>query len=429
MGRAAARAAMLALAGTLAFAVAGCGTHRHSVALPGPALTIYTSLPLDAEDGARAQDVAAAERLALEQAGGRAGGFRIALAVLDDATTATGTWDPGLTQLNARRAADDPTTIAYLGEFSGGASAISVPITNEAGILQLSPADSLLGLTRNGGSPGEPERYYPTGQRTFARLVPSDEMQAEAISRYMMAEHVRRLLVLDDQGNEGASLGLRVARGAALHHIDVVNLRAIDPHATDFSSLAASVAAAHVDAICFAGDSTSMAPLLFNQLAAADPSLRLFGSSGVNDATFAASLNPLAAQHTFLVSPALPQALWPSAGNAFAAAFYRRFGHNPDPYARYGFEAMRVVLAAITAAGPLGNGRAAVIGLVLGSRQHSTVLGNYTIDADGDVSAAPFAGLRVRNGSTVLSRLLSGSEASRRKRSGLTRSAALQAAP
>jgi hypothetical protein len=90
---------------------------------------------------------------------------------------------------------------------------------------------------------------------------------------------------------------------------------------------------------------------------------------------------------------------------------------------------MRVVLAAITAAGPLGNGRAAVIGLVLGSRQHSTVLGNYTIDADGDVSAAPFAGLRVRNGSTVLSRLLSGSEASRRKRSGLTRSAALQAAP
>jgi branched-chain amino acid transport system substrate-binding protein len=251
---------MLALAGTLAFAVAGCGTHRHSVALPGPALTIYTSLPLDAEDGARAQDVAAAERLALEQAGGRAGGFRIALVVLDDATTATGTWDPGLTQLNARRAADDPTTIAYLGELSGGAS-----------------ADSLLGLTRNGGSPGEPERYYPTGQRTFARLVPSDEMQAEAISRYMMAEHVRRLLVLDDQGNEGASLGLRVARGAALHHIDVVDLRAIDPHATDFSSLAASVAAAHVDAICFAGDSTSMAPLLFNQLAAADPSLRLFG--------------------------------------------------------------------------------------------------------------------------------------------------------
>ena len=52
---------------------------------------------------------------------------------LDDSTAAAGKWDPGATSSNARKAAQDKSTIAYLGEFNSGASAISIPILNEAG--------------------------------------------------------------------------------------------------------------------------------------------------------------------------------------------------------------------------------------------------------------------------------------------------------
>ena len=67
----------------------------------------------------------------------------------------------------ARRVGDD-NTIAYLGEFNSGASAISIPLLNEAGILQVSPSNTYVGLTRSeGAEKGEPEKYYPSGTKTY----------------------------------------------------------------------------------------------------------------------------------------------------------------------------------------------------------------------------------------------------------------------
>ena len=76
----------------------------------------------------------------------------------------TGVWDPGLTAADAKAAAQDKTTIAYLGDYDSGASAISLPLVNAAGILQISPASPYVGLTsaRDAGQ-DEPDRFYPTG--------------------------------------------------------------------------------------------------------------------------------------------------------------------------------------------------------------------------------------------------------------------------
>ena len=75
---------------------------------------------------------------------------------------------------NASRAADDPTAIAYLGELDYGATAVSLPITNDAGLLQVSPGDGLTSLTRRvpGRPRAGPERYYPTDRRSFVRVGP-----------------------------------------------------------------------------------------------------------------------------------------------------------------------------------------------------------------------------------------------------------------
>jgi branched-chain amino acid transport system substrate-binding protein len=54
----------------------------------------------------------------------------------------------------------DPTSIAYIGEFDSGASAISIPILNETQIAQISPSDTAIGLTRDGPGAdlGEPAK-------------------------------------------------------------------------------------------------------------------------------------------------------------------------------------------------------------------------------------------------------------------------------
>ena len=138
------RARSLAASGclvtALALGVAACGggNDNSSTSSGGgggggrTSLTIYSSLPLQGDSRPQSTDVVNGEKLALEEAGGKVGKFTIKYVSLDDATAAAGKWDPGQTSSDARKAAQDASTIVYLGEFNSGASAISIPILNEA---------------------------------------------------------------------------------------------------------------------------------------------------------------------------------------------------------------------------------------------------------------------------------------------------------
>ena len=129
-------------------------------------------------------------KLALEQAGGRAGKFAIEYESLDDSTAQAAGWEPGATTANARRAAQDDAAIAYIGEFNSGATALSLPLLNEAGLLQISPGNTAVGITSDapGAAAGEPDKYYPTGKRTYARLLPKDTVQGAALVAVMKEE-------------------------------------------------------------------------------------------------------------------------------------------------------------------------------------------------------------------------------------------------
>ena len=103
----------------------------------GKTVTIYSSLPLQGASRASTAGLVDGEKLALEQAGGKAG----------DITSSTcrsttrppgGQWTPEATSANARKAAQDKSTAVYIGEFNSGASAVSIPILNEAGVPQIS---------------------------------------------------------------------------------------------------------------------------------------------------------------------------------------------------------------------------------------------------------------------------------------------------
>jgi branched-chain amino acid transport system substrate-binding protein len=83
--------------------------------------TVYSSLPLAGSQRAAAQDVRDGELLALQQAGGRVGDLPVRLVSLDSASRRGGWWEPSRVAENARRAAGDLSTIAYIGEFNSGA--------------------------------------------------------------------------------------------------------------------------------------------------------------------------------------------------------------------------------------------------------------------------------------------------------------------
>src|SRR5579864_2998630 len=102
-----------------------------SAAAGGNVVDIYSSLPLQGASSAQTIPMVNGIKLALDQAGGKAGRWIVNYRSLDDSTAAAGKWDPGQTAANARMAASDPKAVFYIGEFNSGASEVSIPILNE----------------------------------------------------------------------------------------------------------------------------------------------------------------------------------------------------------------------------------------------------------------------------------------------------------
>jgi branched-chain amino acid transport system substrate-binding protein len=381
--------------------VAGCGGVAVSTAgtTPGNELTVYSSLPLQGPDAPISGQIVDGEKLALDQVGGRVGRFKIDYASLDDANPTTGEWSPEVTSTYARVAAQDTGTIAYLGDFDSGASAVSLPLINAAGILQVSPASPYVGLTSSlDAGQDEPERFYPTGQRTFARLQPGDPVQAAAQVKLMRTLHMGRVYVIYDQDPFDAPLAAIVAEDAKRAGIEVKGEDQLDTAGgTEFTGEVQKVLESGARAVFFSGAPNAGAVALWQQLYDADPHLRLLGPSALAEPSFAAKIGSAAAL-TYLTTPLLPLALYPPPAQRVLAEYRARFHQAPGPYALYGYEAMSAVLVAIRRAGRHGDDREAVIHQFFAIRNRVSVLGRYSVLADGDTTLSGYAVDRVHGG-------------------------------
>jgi predicted DCC family thiol-disulfide oxidoreductase YuxK len=158
------------LASLLAVVLVGCG----STVQEGSELTVYLSGPERGADAAAWRDVIDGAALAHEAAGGEAAGVPIRVVELDDTAAGEGAvgWTQARVAANARTATEDSTAIAYIGELESDATRASVPITNEAGLLQLAPTAVAEGLLRDGpGSDDVPTGIQASGERTFGALL------------------------------------------------------------------------------------------------------------------------------------------------------------------------------------------------------------------------------------------------------------------
>jgi ABC-type branched-subunit amino acid transport system substrate-binding protein len=150
----------------------GCGQPE---AEGDPKLTIYVSAPLTGPAGPEGRDAADGARLALAEAGDEAGGIAVEAEYLDVAGRNESRSDPVSAGRNARTATEDSTSIAYIGELDSAASRTSVPITNSAGLLQVAPGSGATDLVvQETFDDSVPEDVQATGERTFARVLPSD---------------------------------------------------------------------------------------------------------------------------------------------------------------------------------------------------------------------------------------------------------------
>ena len=298
----------------------------------GPQLAIYSSLPLQGPTAAISQQMVNGEKLALSQAGAHVGRFKIGYVSLDDANPTTGQWSPGVTATNAKTAAQDTSTIAYLGDFNSAATAVSLPLINAAGILQVSPASPYQGLTSAlDAGQDEPERFYPNGERTFGRLQPGDSAEASAQVQLMGSLGVHKLYVLDDEDPFEVPLASLVAGGAASAGITVAAHDSISTSTgANFTSEVEKIVKSGAQAVFLAGGDGPGVVALWQALHSADPRLALLGPSSMDSEAFTSQIGAAAAT-TYLTTPILAPALYPPSAQRVLKAYHRRLRGRSRP--------------------------------------------------------------------------------------------------
>ena len=380
-----ARGRAVAVVGCAALAaiLSGCtGTPNATITVNGKSLSVYASQPPGGGDQ-QSSDVLAAEQLALTQAGGQAGKFKVRLVKLNGREISD----------DARTAIEDQTSIAYLGELVPGTSAVSVPITNEVDLLEVSPADTAAYLTQQTPTVSRaPGKFYPASKsygESFARVVPTTAKEAKALVQAMETLRVSKLYVASDGQAYGSTIAASVAQDAA------PGLTVTRGPAT-----AAGFERSHADAMFLGASSKSAAARVFAAVATASPSAKLFAPSALYADELVSNLPVGVQRNVYVSSPGfLPADLSP-AGRKFVEDFKTAYGRVPEPAAIFGYEAMAAVLDVIRQAGPSANARRAIVQDFRGIRSRPSALGTYSLSG-GDTNLAPFVIARIQSGALV----------------------------
>jgi branched-chain amino acid transport system substrate-binding protein len=380
-------------AGLCAVALCGCGgggSHATTTIPSGgkaPTVDIYASLPLSGPSSSQSRSFLNGAKLELSQRN-RAGFFYVDFRVRNDAGS-SGIWNPTLVAANALAAADDPRAIYYIGDWSSGANEISIPILNQAGVPQVSPASNFTGLTT--GPPG------PSGTRTFLSLAPPASGEAAAdVAALKQLRCGAVALAHDSPGSDldgsGIADALRGLRGAG-----IVSDKPVNPGSPSFLVWLASLKHLGVNCVLYAGDVANGGARVAAAVNRQFPTVKILGTDGVCTSAWAALLARSADSQLYCTAPGSSPTAPPAA--VFILAYKALYGNSPpDPYAAYGYEAMKLGLDAIESLGSNGNIKADVVKALFAVRNRPSPIGTYSFNRDGDISLDSYGLYRFKRG-------------------------------
>jgi branched-chain amino acid transport system substrate-binding protein len=415
---------LLVAAAALALTAAGCGGGKKKssgggggkgvTALPAsscgpvqykgsgkPDYLIASDLPLIG--GSRTQTVQMNKAIAyaLDQRDWKAGDFKIAFQACNDASAQLAKWDPTKCSANAHAYAGDSSLLGVIGTFNSGCAAIEIPVTNKApggGLQMISPANTYGCLTEPCAG-NEPEKYYPSGTRTYARVAPSDPNQGAVQAKLMQQKGVKSVYILNDK--EAYGLGVAKNTEGALKSlgIKVSGFSAFDPKSTNFQALFTRIKNTNPDAIFIGGlidensgqlinDKVSVLGPNTNKPTSAGGGVMLFLPDGyTTDAIFQRSEGGTPnAKGAYFTVAGVGIDKYKGAALKFIDGFKSQLGGKPvDPYAILGAQAGQVLLDAISRS---DGTRSSVIDEVFKTKVTDGLIGTFSFNKNGDLSGA-----------------------------------------
>ena len=242
-----------------ALALAACGGGSSSGGGGGgggTTLIISSDLPLQGSSKDASESTNNAIKLYLKEHGNKAGKYTIQFKAYDDSTAAKGQWDDATCSQNASKHVSTTNEVAVMGTYNSGCAKLEVPVLNQdpkGPMLMVSHANTNPGLTKS-WDPGEPNKYYPTGSRNYARVVTTDDYQGAAAADFLAKDKgIKSVYVLNDNQTYGQGVARSFVAQATKDGITVLGNDAWDAKATNYTSVFQGISAKKPDAIYFAG--------------------------------------------------------------------------------------------------------------------------------------------------------------------------------
>jgi branched-chain amino acid transport system substrate-binding protein len=349
-----------------------------------PDYIIASDLPLQGAIRHQTVQISRAILWALAQQGYKAGSLKIGYQSCDDSTAQTGGWDSAKCATNGRLYAANKSVIGVVGTFNSGCAKIIVPILNRANpgpMAMVSPANTNPGLTKK-WDPGEPQKYYPTGVRNYARVVATDDFQGPADAMWSKSLGYKKVFVLNDKQTYGFGVATTYKNAAKKLGLQVVGFKGWDAKQSSYEALANSIKASGAQAVFLGGIVCNNGAKLMQDIRAVAPGVKLQMPDGFSDP----GANGAVANGAFISVAGQPPKSLTGTGATFIKSFGKQIGTEPNPYSQYGAQAMMVMLQAVSAgAGDRAKTTKAIFGLTI----TNGIIGNFSINATGDTNLTP----------------------------------------
>jgi len=319
-------------------------------------LVISTDLPLQGSSASQSQSTNDMIQLYLDSIGSKAGEYNITLKTYDDSTAAKGAWDDAACAKNATDHVANTNEVAVMGTFNSGCAKIEVPTLNQDStgpMLMVSHANTNPGLTKTWDT-GEPDKYFPTGTRNYARVVTTDDYQGQGAATYAAEDlKVKKAYVLNDNQTYGLGVAKAFASAAAKEGIEIVGEQAWDAKQPNYTALYQAVKASGADMVYLGGIYDNNGGQVVKDkvavLGANDGAVKLFAPDGFTG--YPDFLKLKESEGTYLSFAGLTTSQLREAGGAGAKlldAYKTKYGADPSTnYALYGVSAVQVILEAI----------------------------------------------------------------------------------
>lgn len=364
--------------------------------IPGKTIKIGIELPQSGNETALGEPIKNGVLLAIDQANknNTVPGYTLAENNQDDAVNGVRDADKGAS--NMRTLVADTAVLGVVGPLNSSVARAEIPVSNEAGLVQCSPANTGTDLTQAGY-----EKYASAhpDKRNYFRVAAPDNIQGPAMANFDYNDLGKRAVYIMD---DATPFGVGVADSFAAEFTrlggTVVKRDSVPKSTPDYTPFFTAAKALSPDVVFFGGTQSQGGGQVRKQMVGAGMgAIPYTGPDGIAD------LAPGGAQGGFITLAGVENSNDVSgsvaglhdlpAGSSFNTDYKAKFNKDPGAYSALAYACAQVMIKAIAdtaaaAGGDLAKWRAAVREYIFNAsagHKYDTVMAQISFNACGDI--------------------------------------------